>query len=103
MATFADDTAILSANPDPLRASEDLQTHLNLLQQWFQQWHIKINDKSVQITFTTRHTSCPQVTINNSIIPTKTKVKYLGLHLDQKLMWKTHIRMKRQQLRLKVR
>jgi hypothetical protein len=70
MATFADDTAILSANKDPLRASEDLQTHLNLLQQWFQQWRLKINnDKSVQITFTTRRTSCPQVTINNSIIP----------------------------------
>jgi hypothetical protein len=50
------------------------------------------NEKSVQITFTTRRTNCPQVTINNSIIPTKTEVKYLGLHLDQKLTWKTHIK-----------
>jgi hypothetical protein len=50
-----------------------------------------------------RRTSCPQVTINNSIIPTKTEIKYLGLHLDQKLTWKTHIRMKRQQVRLKAR
>jgi hypothetical protein len=87
-----------------MRASKNLQTHLNLLQQWFQQWRIKINnDKSVQIIFTTRRTSCPQVKINNSIIPTKTEVEYLGLHLDQKLTWKTHIRMKRQQLGLKVR
>jgi hypothetical protein len=104
LATFANDTAILSANDDPARASKNLQSHINLLQQWFQQWRIKINnDKPVQITFTTRRTSCPQVTINNSIIPTKTEVKYLGLHPDQKLTWKTHIRMKRQQLRLKVR
>jgi hypothetical protein len=36
-----------------------------------------------------------------SIIPTKTEVKYLGLHLHQKLMWKTHIK-KSQQLTLKA-
>jgi hypothetical protein len=29
MATFADDTAILSSDPDPVRASEKLQHHLN--------------------------------------------------------------------------
>jgi hypothetical protein len=48
LATFADDTAILSANEDPSRASKNLQSHINLLQQWFQQWRIKINnDKSL--------------------------------------------------------
>jgi len=31
-ATFADDTAILSSDPDPVRATEKLQHHLNLLQ-----------------------------------------------------------------------
>jgi hypothetical protein len=31
LATFADDTAILSANKDPLVASADLQKHINLL------------------------------------------------------------------------
>jgi hypothetical protein len=85
LATFADDTAILSANQDPLIASSDLQKHMNLLQNWFQKWRIKINNgKSVQITFTTRQINSPQVTstINNSIIPTKTEVKYLGLPLD---------------------
>jgi hypothetical protein len=58
--------------------------------------------KSTQITFTTRRDHCPQVNINNFPIRIKIEVKYLGLHLDQKLIWKTHIKAKRHQLELKL-
>jgi hypothetical protein len=34
IAIFADDTAILSSDADPARASERLHHHLNLLQNW---------------------------------------------------------------------
>jgi hypothetical protein len=54
-------------------------------------------------TFTTRRTICPQVSINNFPILIKQEVKYLGLHLDQKLSWQTHMKAKRRQLELKVR
>ncbi|PNF30905.1 hypothetical protein B7P43_G03641 [Cryptotermes secundus] len=104
LATFADDTAILTANHNPITASANLQNHINLLQQWFHKWRMSINnEKSVQITFTNRRTTCPQITINNSNIPINTEVKYLGLYLDQKLTWRTHIKKKRQQLTLKER
>jgi hypothetical protein len=53
--------------------------------------------------FTTRRAICPQVSINNFPIPIKQEVKYLGLHLDQKLSCHTHIKAKRRQLELKVR
>jgi hypothetical protein len=59
--------------------------------------------KSTPITFAARRTICPQVSINNFPIPIKQGVKYLGLHLDQKLSWQTHIKAKRRQLELKVR
>jgi hypothetical protein len=42
-----------------------------------------------QIKFTTRSGLCPQVHINNNPFPNKSEMKYLGLHLDQNLTWKT--------------
>jgi hypothetical protein len=104
MATFADDTAIISSDHDPNTPSQKLQQHLNLLQNSMEQWKITVNPaKSTQITFTTTRTICPQVSINNIPIPIKQEVKYLGLHLDKKLTWQTHIKAKRKQLGLKVR
>jgi hypothetical protein len=46
---------------------------------------------------------CPPVTMNNVQIPTATETKYLGLHLDQRLTWRTHIQTKRRQLDMKYR
>jgi hypothetical protein len=72
IATYADDTALLAANNDPIVASRHLQHHLNLLQQWYSKRKIKINlTKSVQVTFTTRRINCPQVNINS--------IKILGI------------------------
>jgi hypothetical protein len=89
MTTFADDTAILALDQNPIVASEKLQNHLNLLQQWLCKWKIKVNNnKSVQIMFTTKSTGCPPVMLNEPI-PMKNEVKYLGLHLDRRLTWTT--------------
>jgi hypothetical protein len=41
--TFADGTIILSSHEHPETASEQLQHHLNLLDQWAKKWKIKIN------------------------------------------------------------
>jgi hypothetical protein len=105
MATFADDTAIMSSDHDPNMASQKLQQHLNALQNWMKQWKITVNPaKSTHITFTTRRTICPQVSINDFPIPiTQELLKYLGLHLDKKLTWQMHIKAKRRQLEVKIR
>jgi hypothetical protein len=104
LATFADDTALLAIDNDPALASQKLQQHLDLLQELFDEWKIKISQtKSSQITFTTKRTNCPPSTINNIQIPVQAEVKYLGLYLDQKLTWQKHMETKRQQLNLKVR
>jgi hypothetical protein len=104
MATFADDTAILALNQNPIVASENLQNHLNVLQQWLCKWKIKVNNnKSAQTMFTTRSTECPPVMLNDEPIPMKNEVKYLGLHLERRLTWKAHIKAKKQQLNIKTK
>jgi hypothetical protein len=43
MATFTDDTAIMSSDHDPNTASQKLQQHLNLFQNWMEQWKITVD------------------------------------------------------------
>lgn len=103
-ATFADDTAILASHEDPLQASALLQRSLNKVSEWSTKWRIKINeDKSANITFTNKQITCPDVTLNNKILPKTDDIKYLGMHLDKRLTWKKHLLTKRKHLDLKVR
>jgi len=104
IATFAHDTAILASNEDPQTASQSLETHLNHLATWFNTWCIKVNEtKSVHVTFTNRRIDCPIVTINGTQLSVQTEVKYLGLLLDQKLIWRPHITAKKTQINHKLR
>jgi hypothetical protein len=97
-------TAILTFDLDPRSASAKLQNQLDTINGWFHKWRICVNTtKSVQITFTTKRSGCPQVNINNRPIPVQTEVKYLGLYLDEKLTWEPHIKAKRRQLDLKIK
>lgn len=102
IATFADDTAILASHMNPLQASRLLQTNLYQIQNWLKKWRIKANEsKSTHVTFTMRRETCPPVMLNSKELPQKESAKYLGMHLDRRLTWKTHIFMKRKQLGLK--
>jgi len=42
-ADYADDKAILSIHSDPVIASQNLQSHLNLMEKWYTYWRVKIN------------------------------------------------------------
>jgi hypothetical protein len=103
LATFADDTALLSSSIDPATASVNLQVALDNVSHWLSNWKIKVNEtKSQHVTFSMRTSTCPPVTLNNVALPQVDAVKYLGIHLDRRLNWHTHIWNKRQQLNLKT-
>lgn len=53
LATYADDTSILSPNSSSDKAFNALQLHLDLIDKWSSNWKIKFNaDKSVLVSFT---------------------------------------------------
>jgi len=57
----------------------------------------------VQVTFTLNKNTCPPLQLNNKQVTQPEEVKYLGIHLDQKLTWHKHISVKTKQLDLKLR
>jgi len=82
---YADDKVILSIDKDPIIASSNLQVHLNHLSEWYDKWRVKINqNKSIHTTFTLKQGICPNITLNNVLIPKSDIVKYLGLFLDKR-------------------
>ncbi|KAL7291223.1 hypothetical protein TKK_0014836 [Trichogramma kaykai] len=103
-ATYVDDTALLSTHTNPIAASTKLQNHLTTVVNWFKNWRIKINEnKSAHITFTLCKDTCPTVLINGTPVAQFNVVKYLGIHLDRRLTWRTHLWTKRKQLNYKFR
>lgn len=104
VATFADDTAILTSDEQSDTASITLQENLNAIESWLKKWRINVNgSKCVHVTFTTRKGNCSPVYLNNQQIPVADEVKYLGIHLDRRLTWRKHIFTKRKQLGIKLR
>jgi hypothetical protein len=101
-ATFADYTAVVATDSDPATASQKLQASLLEIQSWLNTWRMKANEtRSVHVTFTMRRETCPPVQ-NDVQIPQENHVKYLGLHLERRLTWCTHIFAKRKQLGLSL-
>jgi hypothetical protein len=95
-AFYADDTAIFSSNTYPLFVTDALQEHTNSLIKYFDDWKIKINSsKTEAIYFTRRRASRflpdTHINVNGLSVPWTTKVKYLGLILDKKLIFKNHV------------
>ncbi|KAF7384574.1 hypothetical protein HZH68_014186 [Vespula germanica] len=85
----------LIATFEPHKASNKLQQHLNEIEYWLKTQRIKINStKSTCVTFTTRKQIYLAVKLNNDILPQQETIKYL----DRKLLWKTYIRKKIEQL-----
>lgn len=90
---YADDLVIIIRGKHDFVISERLQLALNLIMNWCQSKNLNINPtKTDIIPFTNRrkiHITAPS--LNGITIPCSNKVKYLGITLDRKLNWNSHL------------
>jgi hypothetical protein len=67
-----------------------IQNHLNLLQIWYKEWGIKVNEsQSIHCMFILRGRDFPPIYLCNSRLPTVQSVRYLVLHLNRRPTWET--------------
>lgn len=91
---FADDTTISSSSMYPSVAFSRLQSHLNLLHDYFWKWKMKINaDKSECILFTRSRSNFSNLLLEfgGNVINRVDRIKLLGLYVDKKLSYAYHV------------
>lgn len=105
IATFADDTALLSVGANVDEATHKLQIASDKIESWTKLWKLKLNEaKSIHINFTNKMIrEVVPVYINGIVVQFENSAKYLGMTLDTKLKWKEHVKKKRAELDIKYR
>lgn len=92
---YADDTILMAAGKTVSSAIRRLQEYSNTLMKWFRKWRIKINEEKTQaIMFeykNKRTKPTDRIKINNTEIPWKDDVTYLGIKFDKFLNFNRHI------------
>jgi len=89
---YADDCAIWHSSPYAEFSAGRVQLALNSVQQWASRWGFKFSvNKCVGVVFSLRKVPALNLTLDTQPIPFQNSVKFLGLHFDCRLTWKTHI------------
>ncbi|GFS50712.1 RNA-directed DNA polymerase from mobile element jockey [Trichonephila clavipes] len=101
---YADDTVTLATYKNHKTITLALKYHLNLLENFFDTWKIKINvDKTIAVLFTKRKTQPTPPTLYSTQLQWSQSTRYLGLTLDKKLTWKQHKTQTRDKFRRALR
>ena len=96
---YADDTSLYAHIPSPamrLDVANSLNEDLSKIQSWCLQWGMKLNpSKSKEMLVSrsrTRFPEHPNLSINGALINQVHQLKLLGVTLDSKLTFETHLR-----------
>jgi hypothetical protein len=94
LSLFADDTAILTSSDKPGPIMKRLQSSLTKIQNYFLNWKIKVNPSKTQcIFFSRKRKNLPSqgLKFGDTNVNFSDNVKYLGIHFDKRLTFKSHI------------
>jgi len=89
---FADDTSLYIDFDDPAEAKEILDSDLNSIKEWADQWLVKFSPsktKSMTVSFKNRQN--PPLRFDNGDLADVENHKHLGITLSKNLSWSLHI------------
>ena len=95
---FADDTSLFAVVYDVDIATDQLNRDLKVISNWAHQWKMQFNPdtnkQAVQVIFSQKKEAIahPPVFFNGSEVVVKTEHKHLGMILDSKLSFQSHVR-----------
>ena len=91
---FADDTNILVSSNDINELNSKLNSVLHCIYKWFQNNQLVLNfNKTYIVKFaSSKFLAYPSnIAYNNQALTVTENIKFLGMHLDSILTWKSHI------------
>ena len=94
---FADDTSFFTIVHNPDQAASDMNHDLDIIKSWAHKWRMLFNPdptkQAVEVTFSRKKISAdhPPVLFNNIPVIKMNEHKHLGIMLDSKLSFATHI------------
>lgn len=95
LAVYADDTAVYSSSFSSHVAFTNIQAHANKIAAWCKLWLLQVNaSKCETILFYVKkrkHSINFNLKFDNEDVKQVKSAKYLGIYLDSKLTWKTHL------------
>ena len=95
---FADDTSLFSVVHDPQLSSDIINSDLSLIKLWAHQWKMSFNPEpskqAVQLIFSRKRDQLahPEIYFNDIQVSSVDEHKHLGLILDEKLTFSSHIK-----------
>jgi ribonuclease HI len=93
---FADDVTLYAKADRPIDSEPILQPYINKVSKWGRKWKFRFSaSKSAVVSFTRQYKpgDDPLLFLDGHRIPNSSKIKFLGLILDSKLLWKSHTQM----------
>ena len=89
---FADDTSLFIEVDDPNIAAEVLNSDLDKIKLWADQWLVKFSaEKTRLMTCSFRSIDHPDIVFNGVVLPDIDTHKHLGITLSSNLSWSSHI------------
>jgi hypothetical protein len=87
---YADDTAFVFGNNDKRALSHCITQSMGLALDWFTANRLKLNLKKTELLNFGKKNNV-EVIVNGECLKTSSTVKYLGVTLDRKLSWQSHL------------